>query len=81
MNPTSDHPRPLSKEALISTGMPGLDALLTGLRPGDNVVWEVEGIEDYLPYRLFLLRDEPLDALDEESHVGENHGPVKAIDD
>jgi hypothetical protein len=32
----------------MSTGMPGLDRVLTGL-PGDNVVWEVEGIEDYLP--------------------------------
>ena len=33
----------------MSTGMPGLDGPLTGLRPGDNVVWEVDGIEDYLP--------------------------------
>jgi hypothetical protein len=29
--------------------MPGLDRVLQGLRPGDNVVWEVERIEDYLP--------------------------------
>ncbi|MBN2507429.1 MAG: pyruvate, phosphate dikinase [Verrucomicrobia bacterium] len=33
----------------MSTGMPGLDRVLLGLRPGDNVVWEVDGIEDYLP--------------------------------
>ncbi len=33
----------------MSTGMPGLDRVLQGLLPGDNVVWEVEGIEDYLP--------------------------------
>lgn len=33
----------------MSTGMPGLDRVLTGLLPGDNVVWEVESIEDYLP--------------------------------
>ena len=33
----------------MSTGMPGLDGVLQGLRPGDNVVWEVDGIEDYLP--------------------------------
>ena len=26
-----------------------MDRVLTGLLPGDNVVWEVEGIEDYLP--------------------------------
>ncbi|MGA2853920.1 MAG: pyruvate, phosphate dikinase, partial [Verrucomicrobiota bacterium] len=34
---------------VMSTGMPGLDDVLQGLRPGDNVVWEVDGIEDYLP--------------------------------
>lgn len=49
MNPPSDLPSPKPKEAPPSTGMPGLDGLLTGLQPGDNVVWEVDGIEDYLP--------------------------------
>ena len=34
---------------VMSTGLPGLDDVLQGLRPGDNVVWEVDGIEDYLP--------------------------------
>ncbi len=29
--------------------MAGLDRVLQGLMPGDNVVWEVDGIEDYLP--------------------------------
>ncbi len=29
--------------------MPGLDRALQGLRPGDNVVWEVDSIQDYLP--------------------------------
>ena len=29
--------------------MPGLDKVLQGLLPGDNVVWEVDSIEDYLP--------------------------------
>ena len=33
----------------MSTGLPGLDRVLTGLQPGDNVVWEVDGIQDYLP--------------------------------
>jgi pyruvate, water dikinase len=33
----------------MSTGMPGLDRVLQGLLPGDNVVWEVDGIEDYRP--------------------------------
>ncbi len=38
-----------TNKAAMSTGMPGLDRVLTGLLPGDNVVWEVESIEDYLP--------------------------------
>ena len=33
----------------MSTGMPGLDQVLQGLQAGDNVVWEVDGIGDYLP--------------------------------
>jgi hypothetical protein len=32
-----------------STGLPSLDELLLGLRPGDNVVWQVETVEDYRP--------------------------------
>lgn len=34
----------------FSTGLPGLDAMLQGLRAGDNVVWQVESIDDYLPF-------------------------------
>ena len=30
-----------------STGLAGLDAVLDGLRWGDNVVWQVEDIADY----------------------------------
>ncbi|HYG70148.1 MAG TPA: hypothetical protein VD838_20905, partial [Anaeromyxobacteraceae bacterium] len=30
-----------------TTGIPSLDALLRGLRAGDNVVWQVETIDDY----------------------------------
>jgi len=33
-----------------STGLPGLDCLLNGLMPGDNIVWQVDGIDDYLPF-------------------------------
>ncbi|MGB9602307.1 MAG: hypothetical protein ACP5MG_09685 [Verrucomicrobiia bacterium] len=33
----------------ISTGLAGLDGVLGGLLPGDNVVWEIDGIHDYLP--------------------------------
>lgn len=38
-----------TKPTVMSTGLPGLDGVLQGLRPGDNVVWEVDGIADYLP--------------------------------
>ncbi len=31
----------------VTTGLPRLDAVLDGLRLGDNVVWSVEQIEDY----------------------------------
>jgi hypothetical protein len=33
-----------------STGLPGLDDLLNGLRLGDNVVWQIDDIEDYRHY-------------------------------
>jgi len=29
------------------TGLPDLDRVLGGLRPGDNVVWQVESVDDY----------------------------------
>ncbi len=32
---------------MISTGLKGLDRILTGLRAGDNVVWQVDDIEDF----------------------------------
>lgn len=31
----------------ISTGLPGLDRVVDGLRIGDNVVWQVDSIDDY----------------------------------
>jgi hypothetical protein len=30
-----------------TTGLPALDGVLGGLRPGDNVVWQVESVDDY----------------------------------
>ena len=30
-----------------STGLPALDAVVQGLRAGDNVVWQVESLDDY----------------------------------
>ncbi len=31
----------------VTTGLPGLDRVLHGIEPGDNIVWEVEAIVDY----------------------------------
>ncbi|MGA2863081.1 MAG: PEP/pyruvate-binding domain-containing protein [Verrucomicrobiota bacterium] len=30
-----------------TTGLPGLDAVLSGIEPGDNIVWEADAIADY----------------------------------
>jgi hypothetical protein len=49
MNATPASPSPRPPAEILSTGLPGLDRVLTHLRPGDNVVWEVDGIADYLP--------------------------------
>lgn len=34
----------------LSTGLAGLDRMLCGLKPGDNIVWQVNSIEDYAPF-------------------------------
>ncbi|NLG17369.1 MAG: pyruvate, phosphate dikinase [Fibrobacter sp.] len=34
----------------LSTGLPGLDRVLQGVLPGDNIVWQVDSIEDYIPF-------------------------------
>jgi hypothetical protein len=31
-----------------TTGLPGLDQALNGIMPGDNVVWQIDAIEDYV---------------------------------
>jgi len=33
---------------MISTGIKGLDDCITGLRAGDNVVWQIDDIKDYI---------------------------------
>lgn len=35
------------REGSITTGLPGLDRVLDGLEPGDNVVWRVDSVDDY----------------------------------
>ncbi len=39
-----------SQNAFFSTGLPGLDKVLTGLRYGDNVVWEVDATPDFAAF-------------------------------
>jgi hypothetical protein len=34
----------------LSTGLPDLDSILRGMISGDNVVWQVNSIEEYLPF-------------------------------
>ena len=34
----------------LTTGLHGLDRVLKGLIPGDNIVWQVGRIEDYIPF-------------------------------
>ena len=34
----------------LSSGIAGLDRLLRGLMAGDNVVWQVQSVEDYVPF-------------------------------
>lgn len=36
-----------SDSTTLSTGLPGLDRVLQGLMPGDNLVWEVDDVEDF----------------------------------
>ncbi|MBN1306438.1 MAG: hypothetical protein JXA18_00875, partial [Chitinispirillaceae bacterium] len=35
---------------LLSTGIPGVDEVLRGVRPGDNIVWQVDSVADYIPF-------------------------------
>jgi hypothetical protein len=34
----------------FSLGLPGLDRMIRGVIPGDNLVWEVDSVEDYVPF-------------------------------
>jgi pyruvate, water dikinase len=36
-------------DSQLSTGLPGLDRVLRGLIPGDNVVWQIDSVADYAP--------------------------------
>jgi hypothetical protein len=34
----------------MTTGIDGLDGLLKGILPGDNIVWQVDAVEDYVAF-------------------------------
>lgn len=34
----------------LSTGLPHLDEVFQGVRSGDNIVWQVNSIDDYIPF-------------------------------
>ncbi len=36
-------------DSRLSTGLTGLDDVIKGLIPGDNLVWQVESVDDYVP--------------------------------
>jgi hypothetical protein len=46
-----------SQPATQSTGLPSLDTVITGLRPGDNVVFQVEKVLDYVPFVHLFCQD------------------------
>ena len=37
-------------ESQLSTGLPGLDRVLRGVLPGDNLVWQMESLADFTPF-------------------------------
>ena len=39
-----------SSNLKFSSGIPALDTILTNLRAGDNVVYQIENIDDYIPF-------------------------------
>ena len=45
------------KSGTLSTGLPGLDRVFTGILPGDNIVWQVDTVDDYVPFVEPFVRD------------------------
>ena len=38
----------MPRQLAPTTGLPELDAVLCGVQRGDNIVWQIESLEDYL---------------------------------
>ncbi len=41
----------------FATGLPGLDDVLQGVRAGDNLVWQVDDVEAYIPFVHHFCRE------------------------
>jgi len=67
--------------AYFSTGLPGLDAVLTGLRGGDNVVWEVDSIADFTAFVAPYCREVRRRSLPLIYFRFADHPPLVAEDD
>lgn len=76
----------------FTTGLPGLDEVLKGVMPGDNIVWQVDDIDDYKslvePYakaarqrgrRLIYFRFASHEALLPDDFGAEIHRPNPAL--
>ena len=40
----------MSNDMQLSTGLKGFDAVVNGIIAGDNIVWQVDSIDDYVPF-------------------------------
>ena len=38
----------------LSTGIPALDKVLQNIMPGDNIVWQIDSVDEYLPFVKWL---------------------------
>ena len=60
--PAGSAPEPASRRFMPTTGLPGLDAVLSGVAPGDNIVWQIQSLDDYralvLPYAAAALQQQ-----------------------
>jgi len=65
----------------VSTGMPGLDQAIDLLRLGDNVVWQVQSIEDYLKVLEPYIRQAKKDGRRLVYFRFGNHAPLMSDDE
>jgi len=65
----------------VSTGMPGLDQAIDLLRLGDNVVWQVQSIEDYLKVLEPYIRQSKKDGRRLVYFRFGNHAPLMTDDE